>query len=99
MPEARQPLDEQLGRPKAGDEAPPAHAPPTGPDSSPGAPAPGGDGRAAADAATAAPGEDSGGPDRSAPEGGGPDSGRPERGGPDADESALQGDVDELVAV
>src|SRR6184192_3466963 len=83
MPEARQPVDEQLDRSATGAEGPPANAPTADPDSSPGARAPGGDGRAAAQR------DDSDGPDRSAREGG----------GPDADESALQGDVDELVAV
>src|SRR5437762_7812251 len=89
MPEARQPVDEQLDRSAAGAEGPPADAPTADPDSSPGARAPGGDGHAAAQAAGAAQCDDSDGPDRSAREGG----------GPDADESALQGDVDELVAV
>jgi molecular chaperone GrpE len=88
MPEARQPVDEQLDRPAAGGEAPPADAAKADPHSSPGATAPGDDGRAAAQ------GEDSGGPDSSARESSGPESS-----GPDADESALQGDVDELVAV
>jgi molecular chaperone GrpE len=78
MPEARQPVDEQLDRPAAGEKAP-AHAPKADPDSSPGAAAPGGDGRAAAEAESPGQGDDSG--------------------APDADESALQGDVDELVAV
>src|SRR2546423_11069352 len=94
MPEARQPVDEQLDRPAAGGEAPPADAPTAGPHSSLGATAPGDDGRAAAQAAGAAQGEDSSGPDSSARESSGPESS-----GPDADESALQGDVDELVAV
>src|SRR5947207_11500264 len=79
MPEARQPVDEQLDRPAAGDAPAPAHDPTADPDSSPGATAPGGDGRADAGAHSRAQGEDSG--------------------APDADESALQGDVDELVAV
>src|SRR2546423_15300069 len=93
MPEARQPLDEQLDRPAAGAEAPRADAP-TDPHSSPGAAAPGDDGCAAAQSADTAQGEDSSGADSSSRQGSAPASG-----GPDADESALQGDVDELVAV
>src|SRR5204863_3300687 len=85
MPDARQPLDEQLDRPAAGAETPPAHPPTADPDSSPGATAPGGDGRTAAEAEGAAQAE-------------GAAHGE-DGGGPDADESGLQGDVDELVAV
>jgi len=102
MPDARHPVDEQLDSPVAGAEGTPAHAP-SGPNSPPGATAPGADGRAGAQKAGAEQG-DSGAAERgpregSGAEGAGAESGAPERGGADADESALQGDVDELVAV
>ena len=79
MRETNQSVEEQLDRSAAGNEAPPASASQKNPASSPGASAPGDDGRAGAAAEA--------------------DARAAQPAAPDADESALQGDVDELVAV